>query len=302
MSEATTQKNIFRRAADWLFGGINMTWVKVIIFAVATAALTAVFLIVPVFDNTSFHEMGVSFEAWILFAVIIMTNCKSPWESAVKTFVFFLISQPLIYLFQVPFSTMGWRLFMYYRYWFFWTLLTLPMAFVGWYLKKGNWLSLLIITPVNLFLAWIGMGYFQSFLLYEFPDHILSFLLCFGQIVLYLLVFFRGWKHRLAGGAAAAALTAYFVISMIAFGTVDTGVSMPLPDDPHFSANATIMLEDDSYGEAMLMDAEEGYVKVHAKKYGSTDLIITDGGKVYRYEVVVFRENKHDRVDILLKE
>ena len=62
------------------------------------------------------------------------------------------------------------------------------------------------------------------------------------------------------------------------------------------------MLEDSSYGKAMLLDAENGYVQVQAKKYGSTDLIITDGGREYRYEVVVFRENKHDRVDILLKD
>ncbi len=41
-------------------------------------------------------------------------------------FFFFLISQPLIYLLQVPFSSMGFELFIYYKYWFIWTLLTIP--------------------------------------------------------------------------------------------------------------------------------------------------------------------------------
>ena len=70
----------------------------------------------------------------IFFAVIIMSNCKKPLESALKTFAFFLISQPLIYLLQVPFSPMGWGLFSYYPYWFYWTPATFPMAFVGWFI------------------------------------------------------------------------------------------------------------------------------------------------------------------------
>ena len=63
--------------------------------------------------------MGVSFESWIFFTVIIMANCyrqedtkdgsffekiRQPLICAAKVFVFFLISQPLIYLFEVPFS------------------------------------------------------------------------------------------------------------------------------------------------------------------------------------------------------
>ncbi|MBQ2433139.1 MAG: hypothetical protein II266_01800, partial [Clostridia bacterium] len=140
-------KNILRRFTDKLFGGLNMSWPVVIIFAVATAVVTAVFLIVPVFQNTSFIRMGETMEAWVLFAIIIMSNCKKPLESALKTFVFFLISQPLIYLLQVPFSEMGFGLFMYYKYWAIWTVLTFPMAFVGWFITKRNWLSLLILSP-----------------------------------------------------------------------------------------------------------------------------------------------------------
>ena len=94
-----------------LYGGLHVSWPAVILYAAGTAVLTSVFPILPVFKNTSFERMGVNLEAWIFFAVILMANCKKPLESACKTFVFFLVSQPLIYLIQVPFTTLGWGIF-----------------------------------------------------------------------------------------------------------------------------------------------------------------------------------------------
>ena len=86
-----------------LFGEVNMTWPKVIIFAVVTAIYTALINQVPFLKDTSFRDIAISFECWILFAIIIIVNSKSGLDSALKTFVFFLISQPLIYLIEVPF-------------------------------------------------------------------------------------------------------------------------------------------------------------------------------------------------------
>ena len=124
-------KNTFKRLTAKLYGGINLTWFKVILFAVGTAVLTTIFLVVPIFKDTSFMRMGETLEAWIFFAIIIIANSKSPLESALKTFVFFLISQPLIYLLQVPFSWQGWGLFQYYKHWFILTLCTFPAAFLA---------------------------------------------------------------------------------------------------------------------------------------------------------------------------
>ena len=118
MQNNTNNKSILRRFTDKLFGGLNMSWLSVILFAVGAALLTFAVLMIPAFENTSVRRIGETVEVWILFAVIIMSNCKKPLESALKTFVFFLISQPLIYLLQVPFSWMGWGLFQYYKYWF----------------------------------------------------------------------------------------------------------------------------------------------------------------------------------------
>jgi len=52
------EKSALRKFTDKLYGGIELTWLKVILFAIGTAVLTAVFLIVSIFKNTSFMRMG----------------------------------------------------------------------------------------------------------------------------------------------------------------------------------------------------------------------------------------------------
>ena len=125
-----------------LFGGLNLTWPKTILFAVLAGVYTAVMAILPITKNTSFADISISFEVWILFGILIITNSKTPKESALKCFVFFLISQPLVYLVQVPFNAYGWGIFVYYKYWFLWTLFTLVMGYVGWYMRYEKWWGL----------------------------------------------------------------------------------------------------------------------------------------------------------------
>ncbi len=60
MTMEKPKSNPVHHALNKLYGGINMTWPKVILFAVGTAVVTSVFLIVPVFENTSFERMGVT--------------------------------------------------------------------------------------------------------------------------------------------------------------------------------------------------------------------------------------------------
>ena len=117
-----------------------------------------------------------------------MSNCQKPLESACKTFVFFLVSQPLIYLIQVPFSQLGWGLFGYYRYWFILTLLTFPAAWVGWYIKKRSWLSLLILSPVLCLLTYDYVFGFQT-AAKHFPRLLVMAVFCLAQVLLFLAAF-----------------------------------------------------------------------------------------------------------------
>ncbi len=260
----TENKNIFRRVTDKVYGGLPMGWPVVILYAVGTALLTTAFLLIPIFENTSFYRVGVTFEAWVFFAVIIMANCKKPLESALKTFVFFLISQPLIYLLQVPFSQMGWGLFMYYRYWFMWTLLTFPMAFVGWYIKKRNWLSLLILLPVVGFLTFTYADAFL-FAAKHFPYMLITALFCLLQVVVYLYTFTGKWLQRALG---------FFVplAAVLAFALFTPQLEM-----------YTVTVGDNGTGFTML--------NVEAHQYGSTDVQVTDGDKHYNFTLEIYEDD-----------
>ena len=283
-----SRKSILKRLTDKLYGGIRMSWITVILFAVGTAILTAVFLLLPIFENTSFERMGVTFEAWIFFAVIIMANCKKPLESALKTFVFFLVSQPLIYLIQVPFSDMGWGLFGYYGYWFILTLLTFPVAFVGWYIKKKNWLSLLILAPILFFLTSNYVdGFRETFR--NFPRLLVMAVFCLAQVLLYLYAFTSNRWQKLLGLIVplAAAVLILFIRPQ-----VDINGTQFLPGDPVLTENAVVITGDDPAAVITIEHTgEDSMVRVQTKKFGVTDFSIQDGGTEYRYTLEVYEDD-----------
>ena len=282
-----SKKSIIRRCADKLFGGIDMKWWKVIVFAVATAVVTTIFLVCPIFLNTSFIKMGETFEAWILFAVIIMSNCKKPLESALKTFVFFLISQPLIYLFQVPFSDMGWGLFSYYRYWFIWTILTFPLAFAGWYIRKKNWVSLLILFPVILFLTFTYVSSFQ-FTFKHFPYQLVTALFCLAQVIVYLYVFTPKLWQRLTGFFVPLAAV---IILMLATPKVQLEGNTFLPDDPVLTDSAVATSENSDIAVVTVTETgKDSMISIKANSFGSTGFIIIDGSKEYRYNLEIYED------------
>lgn len=175
-NEKVTLGSLIRK----LFGGFEMTWKRLIIFAVLAGIYTALMaILVP--DGNSFHDIAVTVEAWVLLAIIVIANCKKPLEAAIKTFVFFLVSQPLVYLLQVPFNAYGWGIFAYYPYWFKITLLTFPGAFVGWYIKKDNIVAGIIFSVAAAILIMTGVGYVSGFPHY-FPNHLLSAIYCFAIV------------------------------------------------------------------------------------------------------------------------
>ena len=293
-------RSIMKAISEKLNGGLKMTWPSVILFAVGTAVLTAVFLLVPVFRDTSFERMGVTFEAWIFFAIIIMANCQKPLESAGKTFVFFLISQPLIYLIQVPFSSMGWSLFGYYKYWFLWTLLTFPMAYVGWYIKKKNWLSLLILSPILIVLTTDYVGGFR-FAYRHFPYQIVMALFCLGQVLLYLVAFTKNRWQKLLGFLVPLAVA---IVMLLARPQVSLSSTQFLPDDLILTENAVVTVENGDAAEiAIAATGVDSMIRIHAEKYGTTTFRIDDGETTRRYIMVIYEDNQgHAQIRIEPKE
>jgi len=175
-----------------LFFGLNLTWPKLIIFSVIIGLFVGILMTIPALKDTSFTRIGVIMHWWVLFGIIIFTNCKKPLEAALKCFVFFLISQPLIYLVQVPFAEMGWGLFGYYRYWFLWTLTTFPLAFIGnWAINRNGVLPALILSPAILLVALEGIGEFK-----HSPQYLLSGIFCVAIIIVIIMGALRNWKLR----------------------------------------------------------------------------------------------------------
>ena len=193
--EKTQPKNKVMTVLRKVFGGLEMSWRNVIAFAIIMGTWTALMaLLVP--DGNSFHDIVATPEWWVLPAIFIIVNCKKPVEAALKTFVFFLISQPLVYLIQVPFNSMGWQLFQFYKYWFIITLLTLPGAFIGWFIKHDKWYSGIILSVMTFFLAYTAFGYVKGFE-QHFPDHLISVIYCFVSILFYIFVIFKDKIPRL---------------------------------------------------------------------------------------------------------
>ena len=288
-----------RRNMKKLFGGLNITWPKLILFAVICGVYTGAVAAIPALRDTSFQDISISFEWWILFAILIMVNSKSALDSALKVFVFFLISQPLVYLVQVPFNEQGFGLFRYYPRWFLWTLLTFPMAFVGWYMKKDKWWGLLILAPMLAFLGYHYAGFLGEMATY-FPRRLLSTLFCAATLLLYPLAIFHDKRIRIAGFAVSLVILA--VMSYVglqqdhSYNTIllaSGGETCGIEYDESF----TVELADESFGTVRIGYEENiDCCLVYASfiKVGHTELILrSPDGEVYVYSLDVMTDSYH---------
>ena len=287
--DSTKEKSPLRKFTDKLFGGFNLTWPSIILYAIGAAVLTTIFLVVPIFKDTSFAKMGETLETWVLLAIIIIANSKNPLDSALKTFVFFLISQPLIYLFQVPFSWQGWGIFQYYKYWFIVTLCTFPAAYIGWYIKKKNWLSLLILTPILILLAMLCNDSMKQ-AIYNFPHLLLTVIFCIAQILLYLYVFTEKIPQKIIG--LLIPITTIIIMLLIP-KTVDFTSSQFLPDDPILTDNAIVTVDNPEVVDIKISSSgEDGTtIQTHVHAYDTTSFIIKDGDREYHYNIHIYEDN-----------
>lgn len=280
-----------------LFGGINFTWPGVILFAVICGVYTGVTTLIPGTMDTSVRDISITFEWWILFAILLIVNSRSPLDSALKVFVFFLISQPLVYLVQVPFHPDGFGLFRYYPGWFRWTLLTFPMAFVGYYMKKDKWWGLLILTPMLVFLGFHYHGFLSEARSF-FPNHLLSAVFCAATLIIYPLFIFKDRKLRLVGLAVSLViLAAATILSQGGKSMYSTDLLLSGSETAgtEFDDTYTASLADEAYGSVRITYIES--IECHAvhadfTKTGQTRLILeSPAGERLVYDLTVYRSS-----------
>lgn len=289
-----------------IFGGIRLTWLRLILFAVISGVVTGlVALWVP--EGNSFRQIAVTLEAWIVLAVIVIVNCEKPLDAACKTFVYFLISQPLVYLIQVPFNRLGWGLFGYYPYWFFWTLATFPGAFIAWFIKRDDWIAALILSVATSLLILFGSGYLRT-LLFAPPKYLVSTLFCFGTVpVLILAILHKRNPRLLAAGIAALALIVCLVLQFgSGMGRNASSVSFGLDAEKYPVTEAwSVRLEDPENGTVSLFvgnDVVCSTITVRIRDTGRpAGVILTDPeGNEYCFHAAV--ETTENGVPIVIYE
>ncbi len=274
-----------------LFGGIDLNWKKIIIFAILAGIYTGVMAMIPITNNTSFRDIAISFEVWIFFGILIIMNSKSAKNSALKCFIFFLISQPLVYIIQDLINHSN-LLFTYYRFWILWTIATIPMGFIGYYMKKDRWWSLLILIPMLIFLGIHYSGFLGETLFY-FPFHLLSTLFCIISMIIYPIFIFNNKKIKYTG--LIISLIIIIVMTLITFTNNTTYNTTILVSDREtgkvFDDSYKAYLEDDRIGKVYIKydeSLEDYIVAAEFKRAGKTNLIIEDSNKnkvIYEIDV-----------------
>ena len=280
-----------------IFGGIDLSWKKLVIFAIIAGVYTAVMAMLPIAKDTSFADITISFEVWILFGIFIIMNSKSAKDSALKCFVFFLISQPLVYLIQDVINHSN--LFLtYYRFWIAWTIGTIPMGFIGYFMKKDKWWGLVILTPMLIFLGLHYSGFLNQ-TIYSFPYHLLSTLFCFITLLLYPICIFNNKKVKTTGIIISVLII--LVMTVITF-TNNTGYNTTIlvnggDAGAVFDDSYNVYLEDSKYGKVYIEydeSLEDYKINAEFKRAGKTDLIIEDSNgnrKVYEIDI---KRNSYD--------
>lgn len=204
-----------------LYGGIKMTWLRVAIFAIAAGAYTGFVMTLPFLHDTSFQDIGVTYEWWVIFAVIVVVNCKKGLEAMLKCFLFFLISQPLVYLVEIALGSLAMEdgLRYYLNIWLPMTMLTLPGGLIAYFCKKQNVLGACILGLGNTIQAVMALAYFVT-AAERFPRHLLTALVCVGSIFVMSLSIQKKRANRIIAIALPVLLTAVILILLRLTGRV----------------------------------------------------------------------------------
>ena len=274
-----------------VFGGIDLTWKRLIIFAIIVGIYTGIMAMLPIVKDTSFSDLTVTFEVWIFLGIFIIMNSKSAKDSSLKCFVFFLISQPLVYLIQDVIK--GSNLFMtYYRFWIVWTIACIPMGFVGYYMKKDKWWGLFILVPMLLLTGEECAGYLSK-AMFSFPRHLLTTIFCIGVLIIYPLAIFKNKRVKTVGVVISGIIiVAVTIICFIHPPVYSTDILLS-GEKYQFDNTYKVYLNDNRYGNLYIKyeDSIETWM-VHAdfKKSGKTEFVLESAdGKKMVFDILIRR-------------
>ena len=172
---------------------------------------------------------------------------------------------------------------------------SIPMAYIGWYITKKNWLSLLILAPVLCYLTWLYVDGFRT-AYSHFPRMLVMALFCLLQVLIYLYVFTEKTVQKLIG--LLAPLAVMLALTLITPGA-DINTTQFLPGDPVLSEDASVAVDDPEITVRVEKTGEDSMIGIQAKKYGTTAFTITDGENDYHYSLEIYEDNEgHTQINI----
>ncbi len=206
----TTEKQWIKRPFSWGF---------VVLFSVIIGVIVGVLDCIPALYDSSFTDPALTFDVWIPLAIFVVLGGKNTVDAAAKCFVFFLISQPLIYLVEIAcdvfiggadFATVFHQYFVTYYVgggWIWWTFLTIPGGAIAYQVKRDNTLSAVILAVATGSL--VGLGLYQAFYVLPstFPRHLLSVIFCLGMAFALCFMVLKKKDTRLLAVAITAVAT-----------------------------------------------------------------------------------------------
>ncbi len=266
-----------------LFGGIDLNWKKLIISAVIIGVCIGVLISLPFFYlSYSFFTTA----CYILFAIIIMVNGKSPVDSALKCLVFFLIEGIIVYQTQIPFhrEILDLERLMLYDGWIFSALVLAIWAYahVGYYIKKKNIWSVLILLPAFILLDMLGLNNLRTAINY-FPNNLLETILYFAFIVIIALGVFDDQKLRTLSLSFAGAFLAIYVVFfggiILHEAKVDlSSYGVSLDENSHISFASY-----SPAGEADIVKGEDNKYELRIRGYRNGKVNVTIGATSPEY-------------------
>ncbi len=195
-----------------------MGWPGVVLFALGAGIVTGILGSIPATEGTSFRDIAITYEWWVIFAFIIAANCAKSWECALKTFVFFLISQPVIFAVEVLCGqvTADMALYYYSAFWGPATLFTLPGGFIAYFIQKRNALGVVVLGLGCALQMLLGASHITA-MIQTPPFHLLSAVVCFVSAVWMPFLIQKSTKNRIATLAIAVGVTVVLLV-LLAMG------------------------------------------------------------------------------------
>ena len=190
-----------------LLFGLKLTWPRMIMFAVVSAVVVAALAINPVTRETSLAMPADNVEIWLIIGIILSYNATSGKDAMAKVFAFFAISQPLIYLCEVPFVEDGFGIFRYYAFWAAFAVATIPLALWAYQIKLKNAAGLVAGVLAVASLAYIG-SYYVPTVVTQFPRFLLAAVFCYASAACLAFALIPKALVRAIAGVVAAATIA----------------------------------------------------------------------------------------------